>query len=136
MAYEFGSEAWAEALRKALNSSPEYRSAAANWEGDFYFICAQGASVPQDMYMYFDLWHGECRMAQPVEDPNTYSPAFELTADLIAWKKIIAGELDPIKGIVTRQLKLKGNMVKVLQVPRAAMEMVKCATSVETIWPA
>lgn len=135
MAYEFGSEAWAEALRSALNNSPEYRSAAATWEGDFYFVCTQGLGVPQDMTMYFDLRRGECHAAHLVENRDLYSPAFELTADLNAWKKVIAGELDPIKGIVTRQLKLKGNLVQIMQAPRAAMAMVKCATSVETIWP-
>ena len=135
MMVEFGTDAWAQAMKNALDQSPAYREAAANWEGDFYFICAQGPGVPQDMYMYFDLWRGQCRVARMIIDPAEFTPAFELTAELAAWKKVIAGELDPIKGIVTRQLKPKGNMVKVLQAPRAAMEMVKCATTIETHWP-
>jgi putative sterol carrier protein len=43
--------------------------------------------------------------------------------------------LDPIQGIVTRQLKLSGPMVKVMRAPKAAMALVKCCTRIETAWP-
>lgn len=135
MAYEFGSDAWAQAMCRALNASPTYREAAATWEGDFYFICNPGPDVPEAVTIYFDLWRGACRAACVVADPAGRTPAFELSGDLDSWKKVLDGTLDPIKGIITRQLKLKGNMVKVLQAPRAAMEMVKCATMVDTVWP-
>jgi putative sterol carrier protein len=38
--------------------------------------------------------------------------------------------------MVTRQLKLKGNMLKIMKAPKAATELVLCATRVPTDWPA
>jgi putative sterol carrier protein len=37
---------------------------------------------------------------------------------------------------MTRQLKLKGNMMKIMKAPKAATELVECATRVDTGWPA
>jgi putative sterol carrier protein len=37
---------------------------------------------------------------------------------------------------MSRQLKLKGNMMKVMKAPKAATELVACAMQVDTDWPA
>jgi putative sterol carrier protein len=118
-----------------LNQSEGYREAAKTWEGDFYFIVNAGAGVRQDMYLYMDLWHGECRAAYAVADPASRTPEFAIEASLPIWRKVIEKKLDPIQGLVTRQLKLKGNMVKVMRVPKAAFELVNCCSRVETAWP-
>jgi len=38
--------------------------------------------------------------------------------------------------MVTRQLKLKGNMLKIMKAPKAATELVAAATRIDTEWPA
>jgi len=40
--------------------------------------------------------------------------------------------LDPIPGMMTRKLKLKGDMMKVMRYPKAAKEMVNCVSRVPT----
>lgn len=135
MAYEFGTDEWIKALHDEINSSEAYRKAAANWEGDFYFIVTEGEGMPEDIYLYLDLWHGESRDAYRVENPNAQDPAFELSAPLSVWKGVLGKKIDPIRGIMTRQLKLKGNMMKVMKAPKAAIELVECATRVPTEWP-
>ena len=70
MPIKFGTDAWIKELMKEINNSAAYRSAAKNWEGDFYFVVNQGPGVPEDVYMYMDLWHGECRDAFEVADPD------------------------------------------------------------------
>lgn len=135
MAYEFGTDGWIKALREEINNSEAYRKAAENWEGDFYFVVEESPGVPQDKYLYLDLWHGEARDAYLVEDPSTKETAFELSAPLKTWKGVLNKKIDPIRGIMTRQLKLKGNMMKVMKAPRAATELVECATRVPTSWP-
>jgi putative sterol carrier protein len=82
------------------------------------------------------LWHGDCRDAHSVSDPAAKQPEFVIRATLPVWRKLLGGDLDPIKGLMSRQLKLEGNMMKVLKAPKAAVEMVNCAMQIDTDWPA
>jgi putative sterol carrier protein len=43
--------------------------------------------------------------------------------------------MDPIRGLMTRQLKLQGNMMKIMKVPKSATELVNCCAKVDTEWP-
>ncbi|MCA9873189.1 MAG: SCP2 sterol-binding domain-containing protein [Ardenticatenaceae bacterium] len=136
MGVPFATEAWIKQLQHELNSSEGYREAAKTWEGDFYFVVTAGGPVPQDVYMYMDLWHGECREAMEVTDPAAKDPAFVMSAPVDVWRKVVEKKVDPIKGLMTRQLKLKGNMMKIMKAPKAAIELVECTTRIDTDWPA
>ena len=135
MGIRFATDEWGKALMDAVNSSEAYAKAAANWEGDFYFITTAGQGVAKDTYLYLDLWHGKARDAYMVEDPASKSVAFELRAPLDVWRKVMEKKIDPIRGIMSGQLKLKGNMMTVLKSPKAATELVACAMKVDTDWP-
>lgn len=132
----FATDEWAKELQTKLNNSDAYRKAAAKWEGDFYFVVEKGEGVPEDVYMYLDLWHGEARDAYLEVDPGSKNPAFSLRAPLEIWKGVLEKKIDPIRGIMTKQLQLKGNMMKIMKAPKAATELVACAASVDTEWPA
>jgi putative sterol carrier protein len=134
MAIKFPSDAWIQALRDELNRSQNYREAARNWEGDFYFVVSGQAGTP-DVSMYMDLWHGECRVAEVAADPQARNPEFVIEAPLATWRKVLERRLDPIQALVTRQLRLKGQLLKVMRAPRAATELVHCCTLIETEWP-
>ena len=136
MGVAFATEAWIKALQVELNSSAGYQEAAKTWEGDFYFVVTAGDGIPKDVYMYMDLWHGECRDAMEVSDPAAKDPAFVMSAPVDVWRKVVDKKLDPIKGMMTRQLKLKGNMMKIMKAPKAAIELVECTTRINTEWPA
>jgi putative sterol carrier protein len=135
MGTKFATEAWIKALQSELNGSEGYREAAKTWEGDFYFVVSKGGSIPEDVYMYMDLWHGECRDAFEVKDASEKEPAFVMSAPVDVWQKVVGQELDPIKGMMTRQLKLKGNMMKIMKAPKAAIELVNCTAAIDTEWP-
>ena len=128
MAIMFATDEWAKVLQTELNSSEAYRKAAAKWEGDFYFVVEKGDGIPDDIYMYLDLWHGAAREAYLEEDPSSKQPAFTLRASLAIWKGVFEKKIDPIRGIMTRQLQLKGNMMKIIKAPKAATELVECAS--------
>ena len=135
MAVPFPSEAWIQALKDELNTSDKYADAAKNWEGDFYFIVEPGGAYPQRSVMYMDLWHGKCREAFEVKDENVKNPAFRMSAPYPNWKKVIIKELDPIKGLITQRLKLKGDMTMVMKNVKAAQELVNCCTKIQTQFP-
>jgi putative sterol carrier protein len=136
MAIEFGTQEWADAMKDALNNSAAYKKEAQKWEGDMCFVAVAGDGLETDLVSYFDLWHGACRDAKAVPSGESVSSAFTISAALPVWKLVVAGELDPIAGLTSRKLKLKGNMLKILRTPKAAIEMVNCAKSVDTSWPA
>jgi putative sterol carrier protein len=135
MAYKFPSDEWIKAMKDEVNKSEAYRKAAAKWEGDFYFISEPGPGVPESVVLYIDLWHGEARSAHEVADESEMSPEFTIRAPVSTWRRVIEKKLDPIQGMITGQLKLKGTMSKIMRFPRAASELVNCATKVPTDFP-
>ncbi len=135
MGIKFASDEWIKALMDEVNNSDGYRKAAKAWEGDFYFVVDQGDGMSEEITMYMDLWHGECRDAYSVDDPGQVSPAFVLSGPLSAWRNVLEKKIDPIRSMMTRQLKLKGNMMKIMKTPKAATELVECCTKIDTVWP-
>ena len=132
MAIKFPSDEWIKALMQELNKSQAYRDAAKDWEGDFYFIVEPEGGLEKQVILYMDLWHGECRSAYVVADEKEKTPAFRIRAPLSNWRRVIEKKLDPIQALVTRQLKLQGDLMKVMKSPKAAMELVNCCSLVPT----
>jgi len=128
MSYKFPSPEWVKVFDEHINSSDAYANAAKTWEGDITLVIDGGPGI------YLDLWHGKCRLAEFLDDPDTRSPEFKITADMEKWKKVLAGKLDPVQGMVTRQIKLDGNLVKIMKNVKAAQELVRCATRVPTVY--
>jgi putative sterol carrier protein len=135
MALLFPSEEWLKALAEELNGNPAYRDAAKNWEGDFYFIVEPEGSLKNRVIAYMDLWHGECRSVCIVTDENEKSPEFQIRAPLSKWRRVLEGKIGPIHGMLTGQLKVRGNMMKIVKTPRAAVELVNCCSCIPTSFP-
>jgi putative sterol carrier protein len=135
MAYRFPSEEWVQAFVAEINSSEAYRKAAKTWEGDFYFVVEPGTGHPEQVVMYIDLWHGEARSANVVSSEEETKPEFVIRAPIGTWRRVIEKKLDPIQGMVTGQLKLSGTLSKIMRAPKAAAELVNCATRVPTEFP-
>ena len=129
------SDEWVREYIEHLNQSKEYEQAAKDWEGDFLFVVEPDEGLEKPMYIYLDLYHGKARGGFVVEDPSQVKPAFEFRGKYSSWKKLIAGETDPIKGLVTGQFKLKGDMAKVMRYAKAAKILVEVAQKVETELP-
>ena len=135
MAILFPTDEWVKAAMVELNSSDAYRQAAKGWEGDIVFIVKALPGGKPEVRLYMDLWHGECRDAYELTDPADVKSEFEIVAPLPVWRKVLEGKLDPIRGLVSRRLKMKGNMMKVMKAPKAAIELVNACALVDTSWP-
>ncbi len=133
----FPSEEWVQALKQQLNTSPAYAEAAKSWEGDFYFVVEPEKNSPltEPAYLYMDLWHGECRDAFLVKDKSEKNPAFVMSGPYSKWKRIVTAKLDPLQGLMTNQLKLRGNMVMVMKNVKAAQEIVRACTRIDAAFP-
>ena len=133
----FGTQEWGDAFVEAVNGSKAYEEAAKTWEGDFYFVVEPGAGVKETIYMYVDLWHGKCRKVEvvPVANKDKYKPEFVLSATIPVWRKVNEKKLDSIQAMVTRQLKMEGNMGKIMRAVKAAQELVNAVGAVKSEYP-
>ena len=131
----FPSEDWLKEYVNRINESSEYREAAATWEGDisYVFEAEPDKGVPQELWAYLDLWHGECRGAKfgvPAEEGE--KAKFIIRAPYSRWKEVIKKELDPVKGMMQGKLKLKGDLPTIVRYVKAANGLVNLAASVPT----
>jgi putative sterol carrier protein len=131
----FPSEAWLKGYVEKINSSKEYEEAAATWEGDLSYVFERepDKGVPDDVWVWVDLWHGKCREARyAVSQEEGEQARFIIRAPYSRWKEVIRRELDPIKGMMQGKLKLKGDLPTIVRYVKAANELVNIASSVET----
>jgi putative sterol carrier protein len=135
MAYLFCTHEWIKIFMDDINKNAAYEKSASGWEGDFYFVITPDKMYDEVAIYYLDLWHGKCRHACLVEDASQFSPVFRMETSDANWKAIIDKKLDPIQGMMTRKIKLTGNMAKIMRYVKAAQELVNCATLVPTEFP-
>jgi putative sterol carrier protein len=131
---EFPSEEWLNQFVQRINESASYREAAATWEGDvcFVFEAEPDNGVPEDIYGWLDLWHGECREGKLVGPEQAEQAAFAIRAPYSRWKEVIKRELDPVKGMMQGKLKLTGDLPTIVRHVKASNELVALAGTVPT----
>jgi putative sterol carrier protein len=131
----FPSEEWLNDYVERINASKEYEEAAATWEGDLSYVFERepDKGVPEDVWVWIDLWHGKCRGAKMnVTQEEGEKAKFTIRAPYSRWKEVIRKELDPVKGMMQGKLKLKGDLPTIVRYVKAANELVNIAASVPT----
>jgi putative sterol carrier protein len=115
-----------------LNSDERYAQVARNWEGDVLFILepdAPGSEEPTIYYM--DLWHGSCRQAFVApEDGELPEAEFSFRASISNFKRVLAGDLDPMQALLTRKLKLDGSFAYLMRNVPVVLDFVRCGRRV------
>ena len=129
---KFPSEGWIRAFKEELNRNKDYAEAAKDGEGNFLFIVNPDERLDQETIFYVDLWHGKCRDVGVVSSRDEKETEFVYEGPYGNWLRLIDGEIDPIKGIMMRKFKLRGDMSKIMRYTRAALELVKTASRVPT----
>jgi putative sterol carrier protein len=134
MGYPFPSEAWLKALESVLNSDEKYAKTAKKWEGDLIFqiVPDESSSGEDTILFYMDLWHGTCReakiLSQIEKKPDTKF-IFEMTKSQAI--KVLEGELDAIQAMVTRRLKVRGDIGYMLRNVPIVLDFIRCCRLVE-----
>ncbi|MGQ4891854.1 MAG: SCP2 sterol-binding domain-containing protein [Candidatus Njordarchaeia archaeon] len=137
--YEFMSPEWVKAIHESVNNSEEYEKAAKNWEGDILFVAtdlppnvSQKFGGKEKIGFWLDLWHGKSRGYEFVEDVESKKPEFVISSTYENWKKVVKGDLNPVSGLMTRKLKVKGSLAKILRHTNAAIALLKAVQKVPT----
>jgi putative sterol carrier protein len=133
----FPTEAWFQALVSLINTSDEYREAAADWEGDVAFLveAEPDRGLPADVWGLLDLWHGACRGGGVIDAERGHEAAYVLRAPYSRWREVVTGELDPIKGMMQGKLKVEGDLPTIVRQVRAANELVELTQQIPTEFP-
>lgn len=132
MALKFPSDEWIKELSTRLNASESYERSARDWEGDFIFVVEPDEAYRDTAYLFLGLLHGKSPDAAVLASQDDRESEFVIHAPFSTWRQVIEGKLDPIQGMMTRKLKLMGNMMKVMRYPKAAKEIVDCCALVPT----
>lgn len=130
----FPSVEWLEEYAARINASGGYKEAAETWEGDLSYVieAEPDNGVPEELWLWMDLWHGECRGAELRAPEEGGKARFIIRAPYSRWKEVLRRELDPVKGMMQGKLKLKGDIAAIIRHVRAANELVDVAAEMPT----
>jgi putative sterol carrier protein len=135
---EVFTEEWCTACCGRLNARESYREAAAGWEGSVVLVMtadpAQG--VDAERAVWIDPHHGACRDARVATAADLESATYVLQADPAGWKRLLAGDADPVSSLMTGKLRLtRGGLFALAKYAAAAREMVLAAGEVGGTFP-
>jgi putative sterol carrier protein len=67
------------------------------------------------LYCWADFWHGSVRNMIPVAPGEHGDAAFKLSGKYCNWKLLLSGQQDAVKLVMTRKLKLEGNLAYIMR---------------------
>ncbi|MBN1314860.1 MAG: SCP2 sterol-binding domain-containing protein [Anaerolineales bacterium] len=132
MAVKFPTDEWIKELSAKLNESESYEKSAKNWEGDFVFVVESDDAYPDEAYLFLGLYHGKSPESMALGSLEEKPAEYIIRAPYKTWRKVVEGKIDPIQGMMTKQLKLKGNMMMIMRYPKAAKEIMNCVATIPT----
>jgi putative sterol carrier protein len=136
MAYPFPSEEWLLALKDELNSDSSYAEVAKKWEGEIVIVIEPNPKEDDPrlpLAFYLDLWHGSCRDVCVIDPAREEIPnaAFVLRTSMKSIMSIIQGDLDAMQAMLTRRMRVKGNLGYMLRNVPTVLDFVRCCRNVE-----
>jgi len=138
---------WLNLYKNALNSNDAYARAASWWTGDFIFVVRASGKLDHDIFAFIGLTHGKCTGVKPIKGEDEYQVVkpgegasskdkvaveYVYEAKYDAWLRILRGELDPVRGLLSGQARIVGDMAKILKATDAAKELVRTSTLIDT----
>ncbi len=134
--YILGTPSWIAAYQLAIQNDAEYKDVAKDWEGSVveHIIADPDVGLEEDMYLFMDLWHGDCRSIRLVPSEIGEAGDFVLTAPYDRWKQVMLRELDPVKGMMQGKIKLKGDLPTIVRYIKAATRLADLVAQIDTIF--
>lgn len=138
MAAEIFTNDWAQLWSDRINDNADYKKAATRWEGAIGLVMTTDAEmgIPDERIVIADLWHGDSRGAVAATQTELDEVPYLIQATPKVWKSVLGGSTDPIVGLMGGKLKLaKGSLFALLPYAKAAKELVRSASAVDTTYP-
>jgi putative sterol carrier protein len=133
----FGMPEWVATYEKLIQEDAPYKEAAKTWEGTVILRVLKKPEIGLDidLYIFMDLWHGDCRYVRIVPPDVGEAGDFVIAGEYGQWKAVVKKELDVVKGMMQNKLKLKGDLPYIVRAVKAAARLTEISTMVETIFP-
>src|SRR2546428_12915961 len=133
----FPTDPWFQELVERINDSDQYKNVAATWEGDVAFVveAEPDKGVPRDVWAWLDLWHGECRSGGVVDERKGSTWRYIIRAPYSRWEEVLAGDLDPVRGMMQGKVRVQGDLPTIVRYVNAANELVHLTGTVDTVYP-
>ena len=139
MTLKFGTDAWAAALVSAINSSSEYRNAAAKWgdgfNGNVLLVFEADAAFPGTLALLVELAKGSCHAASFVNGAAHPRAGFGLRAPFSVWRDVLTRKTLAATAILTGKMKVEGDTMTLLKHTAAHRALVTCAAALDTEFP-
>ena len=99
---------WLSEYVDLIREDEKYKRVARSWEGScvLVFEADEKTVYRRSIYIFLDLWHGECRSGRLVPPGEGLKGDFVLYSSYERWKMIIKKELNVVKAIATGKLRL------------------------------
>jgi putative sterol carrier protein len=135
--YTYFTPEWAALYEKTIQGDADYREAAKTWEGTvvLHVEAAPEFGIDFDIYVFMDLWHGECRSIRIVPQEAGEAGDFVITGSLERWTQVAKKELDSTKGMMQGKLKLKGDLPTIVRAVRASQRLTDLSADVGGFFP-
>ena len=136
--HELFSDEWARAWCRILNESEAYREAGAAWKGTIALELDPDPElgVPVARTVRVDLALGRCHGAATGARDGTDPPKATIGGAPVTWRRILAGEVDPVLAMMSGKLELRsGSLAELMPHARGAKELVTSARQVPTLFP-
>lgn len=139
--YIVGTPEWVSEFEKTIQEDARYKEVAKKWEGSvvLVFKADPQAGFEGDVFIFMDLWHGECRSVKLVPSEKGRSGAYVLEAEYGRWKKILKKELNVVKELAIGKVKLVpfefSKAAKLTAAAQAAIRLVDLSAEVSDKFP-
>ncbi len=136
--FVFGSREWFEEFVRVLNSDEEYAKAAKNWEDPLILVVTDLPKPVREHFgaervvVWMDLYHGKCRSFEFLNAPEEKPAPIIISGTYENMKKVAQGRLSPTMAVMTGQLRVKGDIGKLLSNAAASSAFVNALKKVPT----
>ncbi|HSW36352.1 MAG TPA: SCP2 sterol-binding domain-containing protein [Candidatus Limnocylindrales bacterium] len=132
--YIMGTPEWVATYEKLIQEDENYKEVAKTWEGSvvIHILANPAKGLDDDIYMYMDLWHGNCRYVKLVPRATGESADFVLTGEMERWEAVMKRELDTTKAMMQGKIKLKGSLPKIVRYVKASLRLTELSAQIDT----
>ncbi len=132
--YVMGTPEWVATFEKMVQEDEEYKRVAKTWEGTvvIHILANPANGIDDDLYLYMDLWHGDCRFARLVPKNIGAGADFVLTGEMERWQSVMKKELDVTKAMMQGKIKLKGSLPTIVRYVKASIRLTDLAAAIDT----
>jgi putative sterol carrier protein len=134
MGFAYPSLAWIKELERICNTDSSFKDAASDFVGKMVLHIEADDKLGKDVCLFIDVGDGRIKeSAEYASIQDRPDADYILSAKYTQWKQVISGQLEPLRAIMTRKMKLvKGSQLKILKYVQFTLKMMANSMAVDS----